>query len=270
MRAKMSLRAGKPNIDSSRSISPAALLSSVVTAHFIGQSSFSVSPAASGSAEAVSSGAWSAAGSSCGAPAPAFTPAGRGASSGTACLTASLISTQPPLAPGTAPRTRIRPRPSSVRDHLQVLSGHPVIAQVPGHLLALEDLAGVLAVTGRTMGTMADRHAVAGPETAKVVPLHGTRKALTNRGPDNVDILPGHKVRRRTAPTRLRSPNPRETRNSASFRLGSTLALAKCPRMATADVLDLGLAEAELNGIVAVALIGPHIDDLAAVQLKGR
>src|SRR5690606_14141858 len=44
--------------------------------------------------------------------------------------------------------------------NLQVERRYPAIAHVTGHLLALEHLAGILAVTGRTVAAMRDRHAV--------------------------------------------------------------------------------------------------------------
>jgi hypothetical protein len=60
---------------------------------------------------------------------------------------------------------------------------------VAGHLLALEHLAGVLTLTGRAVRAVADRHTVRGAQTAEVVPLHRTGKALTDRGARHVDEL---------------------------------------------------------------------------------
>src|SRR6185436_17061042 len=53
-------------------------------------------------------------------------------------------------------------------DDLQVLRGHALVAVVAGHLLAGEGAAGILAVTGRTMRTVRDRHAVARLEAVEV------------------------------------------------------------------------------------------------------
>src|SRR5207249_1585786 len=48
------------------------------------------------------------------------------------------------------------------RDHLQVLRGDPLVAEMAGHLLALEDATRILAVTGRTMAAMRNGDPVAG------------------------------------------------------------------------------------------------------------
>ena len=70
-------------------------------------------------------------------------------------LTASRTETQPPFAPGTAPRTMIRPRSLSVLHHLKIQRGDALVAHVAGHLLALEYLAGVLALAGRAVAAVA-------------------------------------------------------------------------------------------------------------------
>src|SRR3546814_14439052 len=63
-------------------------------------------------------------------------------------------------------------------DDFEILLGAVARAHVAGHLLVLEDAARVLAVTGRTMGTVADRDAVAGAHAAETPALHRTGQAL--------------------------------------------------------------------------------------------
>src|SRR4029079_2254464 len=58
-----------------------------------------------------------------------------------------------------------------------------------GHLLALEHLAGVLALAGGAVAAMAYRHAVRGAQAAKVVSLHGAGKALADGGAGHVHEL---------------------------------------------------------------------------------
>src|SRR5262245_16504579 len=58
-----------------------------------------------------------------------------------------------------------------------------------GHLLALEHLAGVLALSGRTVTAMAHRHAVARAQAAEAVALHRAGKALADRGAGHVHVL---------------------------------------------------------------------------------
>ncbi len=54
------------------------------------------------------------------------------------------------------------------------------VAHLTGHLLALEDLARILALTRRAMCTVADRYAVRGAQAGEVVALHGTGEALAD------------------------------------------------------------------------------------------
>src|SRR3546814_2252377 len=71
-------------------------------------------------------------------------------------------------------------------DDFQILLGAVARAHVASHLLVFEDAARVLALTGRTMGTVADRHAVAGAHTAETPALHRTGKTLALR--DALDV----------------------------------------------------------------------------------
>src|SRR5690606_3034746 len=76
-------------------------------------------------------------------------------------------------------------------DHLEVLLGALTVAHVAGHLLVLEHLARILAVTRRTVRAVADRDAVAGAHTAEAPALHRAGKALALRVPRDVHHLAG-------------------------------------------------------------------------------
>src|SRR5215472_15991343 len=77
------------------------------------------------------------------------------------------------------------------RDDLQVLGRDPLIAEMARHLLAREGTAGILAVAGRAMGAMRDRHAMGRPEAAEIVALHHAGKALADAVRRDVDELAG-------------------------------------------------------------------------------
>ena len=96
-------------------------------------------------------------------PASERSAAGRITLSGAAFLTASLIVTQPPLEPGHRALDHDQPALGVGAHDLQVLGGDADRAHVAGHLLALEDLARVLALAGRAVAAVADRHAVRWP-----------------------------------------------------------------------------------------------------------
>ena len=87
------------------------------------------------------------------------------------------------MEPGTAPFDQDQPFVTVGIHNTQVLGGHPLCAHVTGHFLALEHLARVLTLTGRTVRTMRNRHTMSCPQSAEVVPLHRTGKTLTDRRP---------------------------------------------------------------------------------------
>src|SRR3546814_14135802 len=85
------------------------------------------------------------------------------------------------------------------------------VAHVAGHLLVLEDLARILAVTRRTVRAVRDGHAVCRAQTAAVPALHPARKALALGVPGAVDILPSDKVIGRTLGSAVHQPHPGPT-----------------------------------------------------------
>ena len=176
---------------------------------------------------------------------------------GTGSLTASRTSSQAFLAPGTEPLTKIRPRVGVGADDFEVLLGALLVAHVAGHLLVLEDLARILALTGRTERTVADRDAVGGAHAAEAPALHARPgKALALGVAGDVDHLAGDEVlgadRRADREQRVLA----STRNSATRFLSGTCGLGEMLTLRLGDVLLLGLARAELDGDIAVTLVG--------------
>ena len=76
----------------------------------------------------------------------------------------------------------------------KVLNSPALDTIVSGHFLALEDFTWVLALTGRTVRPVRDRHTVRGAKTAKVPALHRTGKTFTDGHASNVDFLTRNKM----------------------------------------------------------------------------
>src|ERR1700688_2430827 len=74
-------------------------------------------------------------------------------------------------------------------DHAQIERGDAIDAHVPGHLLVLESLAGILTSAGRTDRTMRYRDTVGGPKPAEIPALHAAGKPLADRRAGNIDKL---------------------------------------------------------------------------------
>src|SRR5215470_10112631 len=64
--------------------------------------------------------------------------------------------------------------------HLEIERGDALDTQVPGHLLVLEGLAGILAAAGRAVRAVRDRHAVGGAKAAEIPPLHRPGETLAD------------------------------------------------------------------------------------------
>ena len=77
----------------------------------------------------------------------------------------------------------------SVANDFEVLRGDAYITHVTGHFLAFEDLAGILTLTGGAVEAVRNRHTVRRTQAAEIVALHGTGKAFTDRGADNINLL---------------------------------------------------------------------------------
>src|SRR5207237_703116 len=77
------------------------------------------------------------------------------------------------------------------RDDLEILLGAILVTHVTGHLLVLEDLARILALTGRTERAVRDRDAVGGAKTAEAPALHAALETLALGLALDVDDLAG-------------------------------------------------------------------------------
>src|SRR5688572_3881011 len=152
-------------------------------------------------------------------------------------------------------------------DDLEVLRGHALVAVVAGHLLAGEGAAGILAVTGRAVAAVRDRHAVAGFQAVEVPAHHRAGEAAADGGADDVDELAGHEVARHQLGADLEDG----VLGDAEFDqllLGLDLGLGEVAAVGLAHVLDLGLAVAELDGGVLVLLFRADSDNLQLIHLQ--
>src|SRR6185312_12366330 len=146
----------------------------------------------------------------------------------------------------------------------EILRGHTRIAVMAGHLLVLEDLAGILALPGRAMAAMRDRDAMGGAQAAEIVPAHDAREAAALAGAGDVDELASDEMLGRKLGAHLDEPVLRDAElDQLALRLDFRLGVMAAHRLS--DVLHLDLAGAELDGGVAVLLRGAHGDDLAVV-----
>ena len=149
----------------------------------------------------------------------------------------------------------------------QVERRDAVDAHVTGHLLVLEGLAGVLAAAGGTVRAMRNRDAVGGAQTAEVPALHRPGEPLAGRGAGDVDELTDQEMIGRDLgadrqETIFRHAELRQLhlRLDIGDREATTLGLR--------DVLHLGMADAELDGRIAVHVHRAMRDDLTAVDLQ--
>src|SRR5262245_21395330 len=154
-------------------------------------------------------------------------------------------------------------------DHLEIELGHPLDAEMAGHLLALEGLARVLAAAGRSVRAVRDRHAVRGAQPAEVPALHRAGKALADRGAGDVDILADHEVVGHDLGA------DRDQRVLADPELGDLafgldLGHREVSALRLGHVLDLARARAELQCDIAVLVLGAMRDHLALGQPQHR
>ena len=138
-----------------------------------------------------------------------------------------------------------------------------------GHLLVLEGLARILAAAGRTDRTVRDRHAVRGAKTAEVPALHTAREALTDRGARDVHEL----TRDEVIGGDFGADGDDCILGDAEFRdlaLRLDLGDGEPSTLCLRNVLDLGLADADLQRRVAVLVLRPMGDHLTLVDLQDR
>src|SRR5216683_6834035 len=152
-------------------------------------------------------------------------------------------------------------------DDLEVLRGHALVAVVARHLLAREGTAGILAVAGRAVAAVRDRHAVAGFEAVEVPAHHRAGEAAADRGADDIDELAGHEVAGHQLGTDLEDG----VLGDAEFDqllLGLDLGPGEVAAHRLSDVLHLGLAVAELDCGVLVLLFRADGDNLQRINLQ--
>ncbi len=136
-----------------------------------------------------------------------------------------------------------------------------------GHLLVLEDLARILTLTGRTVRTVRDGHAVGGAQTGEVPALHGAGKALTLGTTLDIDQLPGDIMIGRD----FHADVEEVVLGHAEFgddRLGLDFGLAEVTTLGLREILRLGAARAKLDGRIAVTIRLTTGDHLDALQLQ--
>src|SRR4029079_2395260 len=131
-----------------------------------------------------------------------------------------------------------------------------------GHLLALEHLAGVLALAGGAVAAMAYRHAVRGAQAAKVVSLHGAGKALADGGAGHVDELALDEMVGGDLGADL-DHILRAHAELGELALGLDIGHGEMAARGTAEPRHLGRSGAKLQRSVAVLLRRPVADDLA-------
>src|SRR5690606_28421974 len=148
-------------------------------------------------------------------------------------------------------------------DDFQVLLGAVLVAHVAGHLLVLEDPARILALTGRTKRTVADRHAVRCTHTAEAPALHTAGKALTLGTTLDIDQLAGNEVVSRDFGAHVQQAVFVDPEFSEDC-LGLNFGLAELATLRLGNVLCLGAACAKLNGRVAILIFFATGDDLNA------
>ena len=170
---------------------------------------------------------------------------------------------------GLTPRARLFDQTTVGVDrcHFEVQRGDPLYPKMARHLLVLEGLARVLAVTRRTQRAMADRHAVAGLKAGEVPALHATGEALALGGAADIDLLAGAEMRGGQGRTWLQQ---RIRGNPEFHQLLLRLNLRFCvvASLRLRNVLHLRLAQTDLDSRIAILLFRALGDDLHLVQVQ--
>ena len=161
----------------------------------------------------------------------------------------------------------IRPRPTSVLTTFKFWRGDALVAHMAGHLLALEDLAGILALAGRAGNAVRQRIAVGGAAAAEIVALHDALEALAHRRAGDVDELADQEMIGGDLGADLdQIVGAHPELDHLALRLD--LGLGEMPAQGIGRVLDLAQADTELDGGIAVLLGGALRDHLAIVELE--
>ena len=154
-------------------------------------------------------------------------------------------------------------------DHGEVLRGYTHITHVTGHFLALENLTRILTLPGRAVAPVRDRHTVRGAQTAKIMPLHGTGKTLTDGNARSINMLAFHEVIGGELGADINHVFRRHAKlGQTALRLN--LGARKMPARGFGGAFDLGKTGTQLNGSVAVLVFGALGHNLTAVKLQYR
>src|SRR5262249_55336803 len=140
------------------------------------------------------------------------------------------------------------------RNDTQVLRGDALVAVVAGHLLVLEDLAGILALAGGAVAAMRNGDAVARAQAAEIVAAGGARESAALGGADDIDELSRHEMFGRELGAHLDEPVLGDA-ELGELALRLELRLGEVAAHRLRHVLHLGLADAELKRGVAVLLL---------------
>ena len=184
-----------------------------------------------------------------------------------AFLTASRIFTKPPSVPGNRALDKNKTALHIHAEHGQIEGGDVVLAQVASHLLALEDLARVLALAGRAVRAVRYRDAVGGAQAAEVPALHRAGEALADGDAGYVHLLARHEV----VGGELGAHVDQVVLGDAELdhvALGLDQRLGEVAALGLGGVLGLLGARAELEGDVAVLVLGALGGDLAALEAE--
>ena len=154
-------------------------------------------------------------------------------------------------------------------EDLETLDGAALVAQVSGHLFALEDPARVLALTCCAVRAVGDRDTVGGRQTAKVPALHGALETLADRGCARVDILAGGEVCGVEPGARGQEGVGRDA-ELHQHTLGLDLVLGKVHAQRVRDLVGALVGRADLHGVVALLGRGLDLHDLHILQLGGK
>src|SRR4029078_949691 len=152
---------------------------------------------------------------------------------------------------------------------LQVQSGHALDAQVPGHLLVLERLAGILPAAGRSVRAVRDGHAVARPQPGKIPALHRAGKTLAGGCAGHVDILTDDEMVGRDLGADRDQPIGVDAKLGA-LALRLDLGDGEMAAVGLGGTLHFAQAGAELERHVAVLLLGAVGDNLAIAEPEHR
>jgi hypothetical protein len=149
----------------------------------------------------------------------------------------------------------------------EVQRGDGLDPEVAGHLLALEGLARVLALAGGAVGPVGDADPVGGPHAAEVPALHGALETLADRDPGDIDLLAGDEVVGGDLGAHVDEHVFRDP-EFGQGPFGLDLSLGEVAAHGLGGVLGLLEARAELEGHVAVLLLGALGYDLTAFEAE--